>query len=198
MGRGVREVIGIRSEGRIMRILRFRLWMLMIAIAVMALLFAACAFVLQSINRGLHEFYGPGGTLDRRTWCWDKSSAGLVALRQGDFSMAEACFKAALKQVESDRDEVDVNVGWYNVPPVLVGLADALAGQHRFAEAEPLYKQALDMQERKLGPDDLHLAETLEHYCAALKQVGRTAESGDFLKRAEAIRARPPASEPSK
>ena len=112
--------------------------------------------------------------------------------------MAEAYFKAALEQVESDRGLHDLTGGWFNVPPALVGLADALAGQHRFAEAEPLYKQALDMQERKLGPDDPQLAETLEHYGASLEQSGRTAESGDLLKRAEAIRARPAASDPSK
>ena len=149
-----------------MRIPRFRLWMLMIAIAVMALLFATSAFCSGRASAACKDFTdGEGRSTGNRGY--GANSAGLVALRQGDFWMAETYFKAALRQVESDRDEVNVTGGWFNVPPVLVGLANALAGQHRFAEAEPLYKQALDMEERKLGPDDPQLAETLEHSGAA-------------------------------
>jgi tetratricopeptide (TPR) repeat protein len=191
-------VIGIPGEGHVMRMPRFRLRTLMIAIAVLAVLFAACALSLQAINRSLLAFYGPGGPIDRRNQFFERAAAGSEALRLGNFRQSETCFKAALKQVESDREVDDLTGGWYNVPPVLVGLADALSGQRRFSEAEALYKQAMDMQARKLGADDTRLAETLEQYGASLERAGRTAESMERLRRAEAIRARALAKSSSK
>jgi hypothetical protein len=48
-----------------MKLLRFRLRTLMIAVAVVATLFGGAVLILRDIDRSLWEFYSPGGTLDQ-------------------------------------------------------------------------------------------------------------------------------------
>lgn len=51
-----------------------------------------------------------------------------------------------------------------------------------------LYKQALEIFEKSLGPDHLNVAETLENYALLLRKNGRDKEAGGLDPRAKAIR----------
>ena len=64
--------------------------------------------------------------------------------------------------------------------------------QGKYDAAEPLYKRALAIFEKALGPDHPNLATSLENYAALLKATQRTAEAEPLLKRAEAIRKAAP------
>ena len=62
--------------------------------------------------------------------------------------------------------------------------------QGRYAEAEPLYKRALAILEKALGPDHPDVATTLENYAALLRKTGRTTEATKMEARAKAVRAK--------
>ncbi len=64
-----------------------------------------------------------------------------------------------------------------------------LAAQGQFAQAEPLFKRALAILEKTLGPEHPHLATTLKNYAALLRKLDRTAEAVTMEVRAKAIRA---------
>ncbi len=62
--------------------------------------------------------------------------------------------------------------------------------QGRYAEAEPLYKRALAILEKALGPDHPDVATTLENYAALLRKTGRTTEATKMEARGKAVRAK--------
>jgi len=68
----------------------------------------------------------------------------------------------------------------------LAGLYDA---QGRYAQAEPLYQQALAIVEKALRPDHPDVARVLENYAALLHKLNRDAEADKMEARAQAIRA---------
>ena len=74
--------------------------------------------------------------------------------------------------------------GWYNK----FGYYDA--------GAEPLYKRALTIMERALGPEHPYVAQALENYAVLLRETGRSsgglrdAEAAKMEARAKAIRAK--------
>jgi tetratricopeptide (TPR) repeat protein len=77
-----------------------------------------------------------------------------------------------------------------NVATSLNGLAELYRAQGRYADAEPLYQQALATWEKALGPDHPNVAATLENYAELLRDVGRGGEAAAMEDRAEAIRAK--------
>ncbi len=60
----------------------------------------------------------------------------------------------------------------------------------RYAEAEPLYKRALAIREKALGPEHPSVATSLENYAARLRKTGRSTEAAKLEARAKAIRAK--------
>jgi tetratricopeptide (TPR) repeat protein len=60
--------------------------------------------------------------------------------------------------------------------------------QGRYAEAEPLYKQALEMAKKALGPEHPHVATGLENYAELLRKTNREDEAIKLEKEAQAIR----------
>ena len=60
--------------------------------------------------------------------------------------------------------------------------------QGRYAEAEPLYKRALAIDEKALGPDHPDVAQSLNNLAALYDDQGRYAEAEPLYKRALAIR----------
>ncbi len=62
--------------------------------------------------------------------------------------------------------------------------------QGKYAEAEPLFKRALAIEEKALGPDHPDLATTLENMADLYKKTGRLDEAKRFEERAQAIRSR--------
>ena len=69
----------------------------------------------------------------------------------------------------------------------LAGLYDA---QGKYGEAEPLYRRALAIREKALGPEHPDVATCLENYAILLKKMGRGAEAEPLEARAQAIRAK--------
>jgi tetratricopeptide (TPR) repeat protein len=65
--------------------------------------------------------------------------------------------------------------------------AGALYQQGRYTEAEPLYKRALAIWEKALGPDHPELAQSLNNLSVVYQDQGRYAEADTLLKRALAI-----------
>ncbi len=70
----------------------------------------------------------------------------------------------------------------------LNSLARLYGDQGKYAEAEPLVKRALAIQEKALGPQHPNVAQGLENYAALLRKTGRTAEADKMEARAKAIR----------
>ncbi len=62
--------------------------------------------------------------------------------------------------------------------------------QSKYAEAEPLYKRALAIDEKALGPDHPSVAISLENYAALLRKTGRGDLATMMELRANAIRAK--------
>jgi len=72
----------------------------------------------------------------------------------------------------------------------LSNLADHYRIQGKYAEAEPLYKRALTINEKALGPEHPEVAQSLENYSALLHKTGRSDEATTLEARAKAIRAK--------
>ncbi len=72
----------------------------------------------------------------------------------------------------------------------LNNLAVLYKNQGRYTEAEPLYKRALAIFEKALGPEHPSVATSLENYAVLLRETGRGAEAAKMKARAKAIRAK--------
>ena len=59
----------------------------------------------------------------------------------------------------------------------------------RYTEAEALYRRVIDLREHAF-PDDLALANSLEHYASFLKRLGRPSEAAKLEARAKGIRTK--------
>ena len=62
--------------------------------------------------------------------------------------------------------------------------------QGKYAQAEPLYRRALAIQEKALGPEHPQVATVLENYADLLRKMKRDAEADKMEARAQAIRAK--------
>lgn len=105
------------------------------------------------------------------------SNRALAYGKKEQFDEALADFKKALEQNPSSATAHD-------------GLATLYAVQAKYEEAEPLFKKALAIFEKTSGPEHPHVAETLEHYTAMLRKIGREVEAAAMEARVKAIRAK--------
>jgi tetratricopeptide (TPR) repeat protein len=69
----------------------------------------------------------------------------------------------------------------------LAGLYDT---QGKFAEAEPLYKQALAIVEKALGPNHPNVATVCENMVDLYSQIGKEDEAEKLEARARKIRSK--------
>ena len=69
----------------------------------------------------------------------------------------------------------------------LNNLAALYADQGRYADAEPLYKRALAIREKALGPDHPDVATSLNNLAELYRDQGRYADAEPLYKRALAI-----------
>jgi len=67
-------------------------------------------------------------------------------------------------------------------------VAKSLSDEGRIAEAELLYKEALELSERTMGKEHPDVASTLESYSSFLSGTGRTVQAKQLETRAKAIR----------
>ena len=72
----------------------------------------------------------------------------------------------------------------------LNNLAVLYYAQGLYAEAEPLFKRALAIREKALGPEHPHVAKSLENYAGLLRKTYRGSEAAKMEARAKRIRAR--------
>jgi phosphatidylserine/phosphatidylglycerophosphate/cardiolipin synthase-like enzyme len=62
----------------------------------------------------------------------------------------------------------------------------------QYAKAEPLYKRALAIREKTLGPEHPDVATCLESYALCLRAMDRPEEAASLETRVRAIRAKAP------
>ena len=72
----------------------------------------------------------------------------------------------------------------------LNNLALVYQAQGKYAEAEPLFKRALAIQEKALGPEHPDVATCLQNYADLLRKMNRGEEAEKLEARAKAIRAK--------
>ena len=72
----------------------------------------------------------------------------------------------------------------------LNNLALLYRAQGKYTEAEPLFRRALAVWEKALGPEHPNVAMALENYAALLRKTNRAAEAAKLEARAQAIRAK--------
>ena len=70
--------------------------------------------------------------------------------------------------------------------------------QDNYAEAEPLYRRALAILEKALGPEHPNVAQVLENYAELLRKTNRKTEAAKMEARAKAIRDKHAAQNPPK
>lgn len=72
----------------------------------------------------------------------------------------------------------------------LNNLAELYRTQGKYAEAEPLYTQALEILEKVLGPNHPNVATVLENMAELYKKTGRLDEAQRLEARAKEIRSK--------
>jgi len=100
---------------------------------------------------------------------------GKSLLQKGKYSEAVD----RLQEVVSKRDDDPDVLGW---------LGSALWYAARYAEAEPLYKRALAIREKALGPEHPDTTRSLNDLAVLYDSQGKNAEAEPLYKRALAIR----------
>lgn len=124
---------------------------------------------------------------------WDTyMEAGEQAYGQGRYAEAEKALRAALNEAERFGPQDP------RLARSLSNLAALYNVQGKYAEAEPLHRRALAIDEKALGPAHLDVATSLENYAALLHQLNRHAGAEELEARARAIRAKHAQENPTK
>ncbi len=110
---------------------------------------------------------------------WEEHhQAGLTAHQKKDFPQAEKHFKAALNEAETFSPD-----DW-RLTLTLGNLAENYRLQARYAEAEPYFKRALEIDEQVYGPDHPNVAAHLNNLAHNYHVQDRLAEAEPLYKRA--------------
>ena len=112
----------------------------------------------------------------------DRLDSGKKAFEKGDYAEAQKQFLAALQEAEAFGPQA------LRLAAALNNLAALYHAQGKYAEAKPLYRQALTILEESLGPEHPLVARLLNNYAALLRQTNREAEAAKLEVRSEAIR----------
>ena len=108
---------------------------------------------------------------------WEQHlDAGEAAYQRGDYEEAVRQSKAALKEAE-DFGEQDPRFA-----TTLNNLAGLYRAQARYAEAEPLYKRALAIREKALGPAHPDVATSLNNLALFYREQGRNQDVERLLR----------------
>ena len=70
--------------------------------------------------------------------------------------------------------------------------------QDKYTEAEPLFKRALEIIEKAMGPEHPNVATSPENYAALLRKTKHNTEASKLEARAKAIRAKHARENPEK
>jgi tetratricopeptide (TPR) repeat protein len=110
-------------------------------------------------------------------WWESHNRLGKLAFQLARWDEAERAFREAERFVEQEEDRATV----------LNNLALVLRATNRLAEAEPLYRQALAIDEHSYGPDHPDVAIDLNNLAGLLQATNRLAEAEPLMRRALAI-----------
>ena len=114
---------------------------------------------------------------------WEKyTDAGIKAHQQGQHAEAQKQFAAALKEAEKFEEQDP------RLATSLNNLATLYQAQGKYAEAEPLHRRALAIQEKALGPEHPDVANTLNSLAGLYDAQGKYTEAEPLLQRSLAIR----------
>ena len=130
------------------------------------------------------------------------NAMGTVYRAQGRYAEAEPLLRRALAIVEKRVAEKELEPEDPRVvevvAPILDNLAALYTAQAKYAEAEPLFRRALAIREKTLGPERPEVAKTLDNYAELLRKTNREAEAAKLEARAKAIRAKHAGKNPPK
>jgi tetratricopeptide (TPR) repeat protein/CHAT domain-containing protein len=113
---------------------------------------------------------------------WEsQNSAGEAAYQRGDYAEAEQHFAAALEIAE------EFGADDPRVATSLNNQAVLYQTQGRYADAEPLFRRALAIREKVLGPEHPHVATSLNNLALLYHHQSRYAEAEPLFKRALVI-----------
>jgi tetratricopeptide (TPR) repeat protein len=178
-----------------MHVPRLTLRKLMIAIAIIATVvltpLAWLSATLRDFNASFQGAYGKDGLFDLERQIATELKRGDNALRQRDFAGAEARYRAVLTlhdRLRAVMAKLGVNARFDPTGDAEMGIADALAGQGRNAEAEPNYTRSLAAMENRFGRDHFAMADVLQRYARFLRATGRVSEAEKLENRATRIR----------
>ena len=106
------------------------------------------------------------------------SSYSSLLLSAGDLTGAETAGMEAVRLLRN----LDADHPWLST--AANNLAQVYRLQRRYAEAEPLYKQAIRLAIRHYGPDSRNAALLQTNFAAYYREIGRTQASAAMLRRA--------------
>lgn len=113
---------------------------------------------------------------------WDRYNVGgQQAMTQGKWSDAENSFKMALQEAEK------LGLNDSKLPQSLNNLANCYRQQGKFTDAEPLYKRALELKTKQVGPFSNELVSIMENYAKMLRASGREQDAAKLDEKARVI-----------
>ena len=108
--------------------------------------------------------------------------ADLYFRKLRNLQQAEKLYLQALVEWKRTREHDHPQIGL-----TLTGLAEVYLAQSRYAEAEPPLREALEIQEKALGPAHPQVAKVLLDYASLLRKQHRQREAAPMEKRAKNI-----------
>lgn len=115
---------------------------------------------------------------------WTKlTNSGIEAYEKASYVDAEKAWKKALKVAQRSKNEAHEATSYHD-------LADCYYKTKRYQEAEKMFKLALAIRERALGPSSAELARTLHDYAVLLKHTNRQAEAEKLEARIHRMQSR--------
>jgi tetratricopeptide (TPR) repeat protein len=116
---------------------------------------------------------------------WERYNiAGQQALSAGKPLDAEAQFKLAIQEAES------MGPNEPKIAQSMSALANAYRQQGKYADAEPMYKKAVETMSRIKGPTCQELVPIYDNYAKMLRAAGRGPEADKMDAKARAIFAK--------
>jgi tetratricopeptide (TPR) repeat protein len=120
-----------------------------------------------------------------------RGELGFTVMAEGKFSEAETLFRHALKEYDAEPSAVN---RWDLHRPrarIVIGLGQALAGQGKFAEAEPVVTEGIStlMADRKTlrGDPTLKVREALEAVVQVYRAAGKPEKAAEWEVRREEL-----------
>jgi tetratricopeptide (TPR) repeat protein len=111
------------------------------------------------------------------------TNSGIEAYQKASYADAEKAWKKALKAAQRSKNETQEATSYHD-------LADCYYKEERYQEAEKMFKLALAISERVLGPSSADLARTLHDYAVLLKHTNRHAEAEKLEARIHKMQSR--------